>query len=71
MYGSFWEIYWRLQLFVPFVGSLSDLLGRRWAALMGAGLLVLCMIVCSTAYHKFIFIGTRKFLFSSKWDSVR
>lgn len=33
----------------PFVGSISDLIGRRWVALVGAGFLVLGMIVASTA----------------------
>lgn len=33
----------------PFVGALSDLLGRRYVALMGAAFLVLGNIVCSTA----------------------
>ncbi|KAI4148017.1 MAG: hypothetical protein LQ340_005280 [Diploschistes diacapsis] len=33
----------------PFVGSLSDLLGRRYVALLGASLLIIGMIVSSTA----------------------
>ncbi|KAF2649930.1 MFS general substrate transporter [Lophiostoma macrostomum CBS 122681] len=33
----------------PFVGSLSDLLGRRYVAIIGASFLVLGMIVASTA----------------------
>ncbi|TVY93015.1 putative MFS-type transporter [Lachnellula willkommii] len=41
----------------PFVGSLSDLLGRRYVALMGAGFIILGMIVCSTAKVMNVFIG--------------
>ena len=40
----------------PFVGALSDLLGRRYVALMGAAFVVLGMIVCSTAKTMNIFI---------------
>ena len=47
-----------LAAICPFVGSLSDLLGRRWVALLGAGLLVLGMIVATTATTMDIFIGT-------------
>lgn len=41
----------------PFVGSLSDLLGRRYVALIGAAFIVVGMIVCSTAHEMNIFIG--------------
>ena len=41
----------------PFVGSLSDLLGRRYVALFGSFLVMLGMIVCSTAHTMNIFIG--------------
>lgn len=41
----------------PFVGSLSDLLGRRYVALMGAAFIILGMIVCSTAHVMNTFIG--------------
>ncbi len=41
----------------PFVGSLSDLMGRRYVALFGAVLLIVGMIVCSTANTMNIFIG--------------
>ena len=41
----------------PFVGSLSDLMGRRYVALIGAAFIVLGMIVCSTANTMNIFIG--------------
>ncbi|KAI9670886.1 MAG: hypothetical protein M1817_003771 [Caeruleum heppii] len=33
----------------PFVGSLSDLIGRRYVAIIGAAFLILGMIVCGTA----------------------
>ncbi|TGO52987.1 hypothetical protein BOTNAR_0307g00040 [Botryotinia narcissicola] len=41
----------------PFVGALSDLFGRRYIAIFGAGLIVIGMIVCSTAHSMNIFIG--------------
>ncbi|MCJ1447111.1 MAG: hypothetical protein MMC23_007620 [Stictis urceolatum] len=41
----------------PFVGSLSDLLGRRYVALIGACFLILGMIVASTAHTMNNFIG--------------
>ncbi|KAJ5622577.1 hypothetical protein N7528_005809 [Penicillium herquei] len=41
----------------PFVGSLSDLLGRRYVAIIGASLIVIGMIVCSTAHSMNIFIA--------------
>lgn len=41
----------------PFVGSLSDLMGRRYVALIGASFIVLGMIVCSTAHEMNVFIG--------------
>lgn len=41
----------------PFVGSLSDLLGRRYVALLGASLLIIGMIVSSTANDMNNFIG--------------
>ncbi|KAJ8610746.1 hypothetical protein MRB53_038388 [Persea americana] len=41
----------------PFVGSISDLIGRRYVALMGASLLILGMIICSTAHTMNVFIG--------------
>jgi Major Facilitator Superfamily len=40
----------------PFVGALSDLIGRRYVALCGAAFIVLGMIVCSTAQTMNIFI---------------
>ncbi|XHF96548.1 hypothetical protein AWENTII_000177 [Aspergillus wentii] len=41
----------------PFVGSLSDLIGRRYVAIIGASLVCLGMIVCSTANTMNTFIG--------------
>ncbi|KAJ5699084.1 hypothetical protein N7462_001089 [Penicillium macrosclerotiorum] len=41
----------------PFVGSLSDLIGRRYVAILGAALICLGMIVCSTANSMNIFIA--------------
>ncbi|KAL8705193.1 MAG: hypothetical protein Q9201_001693 [Fulgogasparrea decipioides] len=40
----------------PFVGSLSDLMGRRWVAIIGASFIVLGMIVSSTAENMNTFI---------------
>lgn len=41
----------------PFVGSLSDLMGRRYVAILGACLIILGMIVASTAHSMNVFIG--------------
>ncbi|PWY90507.1 MFS general substrate transporter [Aspergillus sclerotioniger CBS 115572] len=41
----------------PFVGSLSDLIGRRYVALIGTSLVCLGMIVSSTAHTMNIFIA--------------
>ncbi|KAL4977873.1 major facilitator superfamily domain-containing protein [Aspergillus desertorum] len=41
----------------PFVGSLSDLIGRRYVALIGATLVTVGMIVCSTAHAMNTFIA--------------
>ncbi|KAL6252689.1 hypothetical protein RBB50_000408 [Rhinocladiella similis] len=41
----------------PFVGSLSDLLGRRYVALIGASLLVVGMAVCGSAFSMNQFIA--------------
>lgn len=41
----------------PFVGSMSDLLGRRNVALFGAGLIIVGTVVASTAQNMNIFIG--------------
>lgn len=40
----------------PFVGSLSDLLGRRYVALLGATILIIGNIVCARADDMNIFI---------------
>lgn len=44
----------------PFVGALSDMIGRRYVALVGAAFLVLGNIVSSTAQTMNIFIGKLK-----------
>ncbi|KAF2149491.1 MFS general substrate transporter [Myriangium duriaei CBS 260.36] len=41
----------------PFVGSLSDILGRRHVALIGGVLIIIGMIVASTAHEMNTFIG--------------
>ncbi|KAJ4984534.1 trichothecene efflux pump [Stagonosporopsis vannaccii] len=41
----------------PFVGSISDIVGRRWVAIIGACFLILGMIICSTAHSMNVFIG--------------
>ncbi|KAH8597749.1 MFS multidrug transporter-like protein [Bisporella sp. PMI_857] len=41
----------------PFVGALSDLIGRRYVAIIGASFIVLGMIVCSTAHTMNTFIA--------------
>jgi MFS family permease len=41
----------------PFVGALSDLLGRRYVAMVGCSLIVIGMIVCSTVHDMNSFIG--------------
>ncbi|KAJ4504128.1 hypothetical protein HRR83_008631 [Exophiala dermatitidis] len=38
-----------LAAMCPFVGSISDLIGRRYVALGGSALLVIAMIICGTA----------------------
>lgn len=40
----------------PFVGSLSDLIGRRYVALSGAMFIILGMVISSTAHSMNIFI---------------
>lgn len=41
----------------PFVGSLSDIMGRRYVALIGALFIMVGMVVCSTAHTMNVFIG--------------
>ncbi|EME89075.1 uncharacterized protein MYCFIDRAFT_185508 [Pseudocercospora fijiensis CIRAD86] len=45
-----------LAAICPFVGSISDLIGRRYVAIIGASLLVIAMIICSTAQTMNTFI---------------
>ncbi|KAK4164189.1 major facilitator superfamily domain-containing protein [Cladorrhinum sp. PSN259] len=40
----------------PFVGALSDLLGRRWVALIGSLLVIIGQAVCGTAHGIAVFI---------------
>ncbi|KAK4466950.1 major facilitator superfamily domain-containing protein [Cladorrhinum samala] len=40
----------------PFVGALSDLFGRRYAALMGSMLVIIGQAVCGTAKEMWVFI---------------
>lgn len=51
----------------PFVGSLSDLLGRRYVALTGSLLIVIGTIVSSTAHSMNIFIGKFNKLLAPSW----
>ena len=46
-----------LAAICPFVGALSDLIGRRYVAIAGASFLILGMIISSTAHTMNIFIG--------------
>jgi MFS family permease len=46
-----------LAAICPFVGALSDLIGRRWVAISGGMFIVLGMIVCTTAHTMNTFIG--------------
>lgn len=46
-----------LAAICPFVGSMSDLLGRRYVSLAGSVLLVMAMIICGTAKNMTQFIG--------------
>lgn len=41
----------------PFVGSMSDLMGRRHVAIFGASLIIVGITVASTAHEMNIFIG--------------
>ncbi|KAH0412766.1 MFS multidrug transporter-like protein, partial [Aureobasidium melanogenum] len=41
----------------PFVGSLSDIFGRRYVAIIGAAFIVVGMIICSTAHSMNVFVG--------------
>lgn len=46
-----------LAAICPFVGSLSDLIGRRYVAISGSVLIIIGMIVVSTAHSMNIVIG--------------
>jgi MFS family permease len=46
-----------LAAICPFVGALSDLLGRRYVAMLGSVLVMVGCIVCATAKVMNIFIG--------------
>lgn len=45
----------------PFVGSLSDIFGRRYIAIMGASLVLIGMIITSTAHTMNVAIGGQVF----------
>ncbi len=44
----------------PFVGSLADLIGRRYVAMIAAGLLVIGTVVATTAKTMNVFIGMHR-----------
>lgn len=46
-----------LAAMCPFTGALSDLVGRRYAAMIGSGFIIIGMIICSTANSMNIFIA--------------
>ncbi|KAH0333812.1 MFS multidrug transporter-like protein, partial [Aureobasidium melanogenum] len=46
-----------LAAICPFVGSLSDIFGRRYVAIVGAACIVVGMIICSTAHTMNVFVG--------------
>ncbi len=46
-----------LAAICPFVGSISDLVGRRYVSLAGSGLLIIAMIICGTAKDMNAFIA--------------
>ena len=50
----------------PFVGSLSDLMGRRYVALFGSLLLIIAMCIASTAKNMPIFISEHP----PNWNSL-
>jgi MFS family permease len=51
-----------LAAICPFVGSISDIMGRRYIALIGGTLLIIGNIVCATANDMNIFIGYSQLL---------
>ena len=50
-----------LAAICPFVGSISDIIGRRYVALIGGTLLIIGNCVCATANDMNIFIGGQVF----------
>jgi MFS family permease len=54
----------------PFVGSLSDLIGRRYVALIGSMLIIVGVIVSSTAHHMNTFIGELEIVFPLRIKSL-
>lgn len=40
----------------PFVGALSDLMGRRYVAITGSSTIILGQIICGTAHGMNVFI---------------
>lgn len=46
-----------LAAICPFVGAMSDLFGRRYVAIGGMCLIIIGMIICSTAKNMNVFIG--------------
>lgn len=53
-----------LAAMCPFVGALSDLFGRRYVAMAGSLLIIVGMVVCSTAHVMNNFIGMSLIPFS-------
>jgi MFS family permease len=45
----------------PFVGALSDLMGRRHVAITGSVIIILGQIICGAARGMDMFIGERLF----------
>ena len=54
----------------PFVGSLSDLMGRRYVAIMGAVLIIVGVTIASTAHTMNIFIGKSSTINSCSRDQL-
>lgn len=50
-----------LAAICPFVGSLSDIFGRRWVAIIGGTLLIIGNCICATAQTMNIFIAGQVF----------
>jgi len=46
-----------LAAICPFVGSISDIIGRRYVALLGGTFLIIGNIICATAHTMNVFIG--------------